>query len=353
MPAPWSEVLRTNKLILPEEMTKIMLFGPDVSRINRGDGQLQRHMMHGYMILREAIHAAVDRAPIMMTPDLWVRLLDHRGWKALWGDLREQNEEARANIEQIRGFFARFVKNEAGEYPQPWAEAKYNGRVYKPIVIEIEDETISKTSEPGPSDSKRTRRAKKKARKLQEESALGAQNVESRATKSVQRLEDLPDADWDYLLWEMIEINHQGELRALQFLFHDAGHIAQINQYIMTKMLGPREAAGLPERSGGLSPSSAGLAGVTTERRRRSIVALLGLMSKWKIGNVPFLSVHPDLAVYLQAVTAEPQRLPGEDGLDSAEKQEVAVLHQWARMFVEKFGRAPTAPRLCPAFEKI
>lgn len=356
MPAPWSEVLQTSQLILPEEMTEIVFFGPDVSRINR-PGQLQRHLMHGYMILRDAIHAAVDKAPIMMKADLWIRLLDHRGWKSLWGDVRDNDPVQRANTEQIRALFERYVKNAAGEFPQPWAEAKYNGRVYNAIAIEIDAEpAVAMSSDPAPNDSKRTRRAKKKARERQQQQ--GAQNVESPGRKVIQKLEDVPDADWDYLLWEMIEINHQGELRSLHFLFHaDLFHagvnMAQVNEHIMTSLgRGPVPAtARFADRSGGLSPGIDSLAGVTPERRRRSIVLLLGLMNTWKIHGVPFFSWHPHLQEYFDGIKAQPPRIPGFDGFASLEEQEVAVLHQWARMFVEKFGRAPTAPRLCPTLE--
>lgn len=351
MPAPWSEILQTSKLLVPETFTEVMLFGPHIWRINR-PGRVQRHMMHGYMILRDAIHAAVDKAPIMMAADMWDRLLDHRGWKSLWGEINDKDEKDRARTKQIQSLFLRFVMKPSGELPQPWQEVEYNGRVYRPIEVEIEEQpAIAQSSEPAPNDSKRSRRAKNKARKLSEQ-GLGAQEIQRRALKKHQTLDDVPDADWDFLLWEMIEINHRGELRALDRMCRDGAPIDEEDERMLTKMLGRGlvpAATRLADRSRELTANIDRLAGVTPEQRRLSTVLLLGAMSRWKIKGVPFFTHYPDLQTYLEAVDST--RLPGDEGLDSCARQEVVILHRWARMFVEKFGRAPTAPRLCPTLE--
>lgn len=346
MPAPWSEALQTSKLLLPEAFTEIMLFGPHVLHINRA-GTAHRHLMHGYMILRDAIHTAVAQAPIMMKADLWVRLLDHRGWKSLWGELRDRDAKDRAHVEQIRALFMRFVKKPSGELPQPWAEVQYNGRIYRPIQEIEEEPAIAQSTQVAQRDSKRTRRSKKKAQKL-----LDAQNIPGPAPKMRQRLDDVPDADWDFLLWEMIEMNHHGEVRALERMLH-GGEVLERDNDDIIKMLGRdhvKAAARFAERSDASAPRFQGLSGRNPERRWVATALLLKRMSLWKIDGVPYFTYHPQLKGYWDAIRAGLS--PGEDGRDSMEIQEVVIIHQWARMFVEKFGRAPTAPRLCPTLEK-
>lgn len=322
--APWSEILLTSKLIVTEKMTDIMLFGPDVWNINR-PGPTSRHAMHGYMILRDAIHAAVDEAPIMMKADLWTRLLDHRGWATLWGDIEgTKNPQLLADLKSLRDLFMRFVKKSSGDYPKPYEEVTYNGRVYVSVQEDIQPPpALANTS--GPSEkSKRSRRAKTKA-------AQEAPDVPEQAPAPRKRwtlVGDVPPEDWDFLLWEMIELNHRGELRGLERKMHPGNEPQKINQLVA---------------------NINGLAGVTCKDRRKSIVLLMGLMKNWRLAEGPFLNLHPEVQRYLASIDA--RRLPGFDGENTIAEQENTVLLLWARTFVEKFGRAPTPPRLCPTKE--
>lgn len=352
MSAPWSEILQTSKLVIPETKSDILLFGPDASRINK-PGPTSRHMMHGYMILRDAIHAALKDSPIMMSIDMWNRLLDHRGWNSLWGNVEEErNPKVRAELVQLRELFLRFVETVLPSPPRPWGTAKFNGREYD--IIEIEEPTTVPGNSDEPKDpSQKTKRRKRKAAQIAQDPPEIAQHAPS-GPKMRKSLEDVPAADWDFLLWEIIELNHRGELRALTRMMSGGPIVEHAEQHIMRTILGDGHNPAGARLSGGsdsFSGSVDGLAGVTPKDRRRSIAMLLGLMKNWKVVGGDFLAEFPKLKSYLAAI--HDHFPPGFDGQDSLETQEVAVLHAWARIFVEKFGRAPTAPRLCPSLEKL
>lgn len=331
LPSVWSEVLQPGKLLIPEAFREIHLFGPDTSRLNRDTSATTQHHMHGYMILRQVIQDVAAIQLIAMPIEHWHRLLDHRGWNALWGDVRDKDEGKKAQTEHIQSVFLAAVKRRFTPPPRAWDEVVYNSRVYK--AIEVPTPTASgQGATPALGQGERPRKANQKP---------------PRAT--TRTLAEIPAEDWDRLLWEILEINHQGEMRAMQLVMTSAldSDLAVLDAF---RGLGRFPAVEL-QRLAATWPFNIDepnhLAATTADERRTGIVRLLGTMKLWNVVGRPFL--NDQLRHYVKMV--DDMVAPGSVDVDGVEVQEVNVLLAWSRMFIEKFGRAPTAPRLSPIRE--
>lgn len=333
--APWAEVLRTNILLIPETFSTLSLFGPDPFKLLDTAASAPRHHMHGYMVLRPYILHVVARDPVMLTTATWHRLVDHRGWASLWGEIADRDPVKRAEAVSLQQIFLPVFQEFGVAPPTPWCNASYNARVYS--WTDVLDEH---TGGVGAAESSGRHGG----------AATGKQRERGpKAPKKMRVCDPIPVDDWDQLLWEIIEVNHRSEVRALDRAMAKVPVELTWRDNLVKRAF--VDARLVPDVNGLVVPSSQGsdgLGGANVNSRRSATVGLLELMSGWEVNRRPFLDVR--LRSYYETLRGDVP-IGSPEGIEPRHVQEIHIVKAFCQKFVEMYKRAPIAPRLPPALE--
>lgn len=310
---PWAEVLQTNVLLISDRWSNLTLFGPDPIKLLDHKNSAPRHLMHGWMVMRPYVFGAAERAPIHLTTAAWHRLLDHRGWANVWGDISDRDKTKREETVALQQVFLPQFQAAGVKPPRSWCDATYNGRTY----------TWTATSEP-----------------------IRGRTTAQKAGKLHRVTQEIPARDWDELLWEITEFNHRSEVRALdqEMINPPRPRDAAVAKVFFSDKLTTDKPPMCRVKN------QEGLAGRDVKSRRSHVLALLTLMSTWyKPTGERFFD--DQLQSYLDQIWDGDFNAPLK-GFDPISVQEINVVKAFARAFVLNFKRAPIAPRLALQFEE-
>lgn len=254
---------------------QVVLYGPNPWRT---ESDAAPYELHGWMAFRAELLELSKRAPLALTETQWRRVVDHRGWKSVFGESTDRNQRKRDDAQAIRDAIVPWFNASDKQLPKPGAAVQYHGQTFQ----------APKKSTPSFVDDN---------------------------TRFAMRL-------------EIIELNHRGELRALdKKMMPD---VPARDAWIKLCFAGSELVPSINDPDGGLGGSSVWI-------RRPYMLALLKLMRDWRVNGSPYLDQG------LNNIQANVQ-LPSLEAM----YQEYRIVKAFAIAFVEKFGRAPTAPRIRP-----
>lgn len=292
----WCQVLQSHLLYLPTESSRLHFFAPDPFAVS--STVASRELLHGWLATRMAWRDVIEHSRLTLDTagnyfvnEFWFNVCDRRGFSRLFGD-----DHGREKVKSKREFPI-MLQNALGPVYSRWSKP-YPASMCSVVIL---DQQFSYD-------------------------------------------EPLPSHITSLVLWEMLEINHRAELRAMDRLFvpGDYDKIRFQREALLKRCFGGHTL--LPDMC---NPVDGGLSASSLERRRPYVIALVRVMRDWIIDGQPALPANLEHILHVQHSPYEDNSIEGESRRPEYlwKTQETQALLVYSRVCVSIFHRAPTVPR--------
>lgn len=292
----WCQVFQSHVLYLPTEASRLHFFAPDPFAVS--STAASRDLLHGWLATRTAWREVHERSPLSLDPvgnyfvnEFWFNVCDRRGFSRLFGE-----DHGREKVKSKRDFPI-MLQSALGPVYTRWT---------KPYPASMCSVTI--------------------------------------LNQEFKHTDPLPAHISSLVIWEMFEMNHRAELRAMDRLHFHGDYTALLfrREALLKRCFSGHTL--LPDIS---NPVDGGLSASTLHRRRPYVIALITVMRDWIMDGQPVLPANLERILHCKDLPYhDSSPRGGSQRPDHLWKtQEAEVLLVYSRVCISKLHRAPVAPR--------